>query len=290
MRALVVGLRSEQGSEASGVTGRHFLELAAERLERGRVRLVVVGGLPGAGKSKLSAEVGRAIGAAVLNSDVIRKRLAGVEPSKPAAAGFCEGIYSAEMTAATYSDLFERARARLSLGESVVLDATFADPERRAAARSLALETASDLDEFQCVAPLEVMEGRLTERASRGERVSDADVAVLRELVRRRVPWAGACGWTRRRRATSAAVAGATRSIFLRVACRKTEQRPPRARASQRGASRHQARPGRVHERLPSPRRALARLLAPDASGTRGDRRRQPDPLRRPRKPPSARP
>lgn len=192
VRALVVGLRSEQGSEASGVTGRHFLELAAERLERGRVRLVVVGGLPGAGKSKLSAEVGRAIGAAVLNSDVIRKRLAGVEPSKPAAAGFCEGIYSAEMTAATYSDLFERARARLSLGESVVLDATFADPEWRAAARSLALETASDLEEFQCVAPLEVMEGRLAERASWGERVSDADVAVLRELVRRRVPWPGA--------------------------------------------------------------------------------------------------
>lgn len=192
VRALVVGLRFEQGDSGAVSASRHLLRLAHQHLERGRVRLVVIGGLPGTGKSTLSAEVGRALGARVICADEVRKRLAGLEPTTPAPAAFGEGIYKPEMTAATYEELLGRARKHLSFGEAVVLDATFSDPKWREAARSIARETFTDLDELECVAPPEVIEDRISRRADEVGQISDAGAAVLRELARRGVPWPGA--------------------------------------------------------------------------------------------------
>jgi len=60
-----------------------YLELAARLLRPRPSRLIAIGGLSGSGKSTLAAALAPAIGARVLRSDVIRKRLFGVAPETP---------------------------------------------------------------------------------------------------------------------------------------------------------------------------------------------------------------
>jgi aminoglycoside phosphotransferase family enzyme len=82
--------------------GRYF-SLARSLAEAdSRPRLIIVGGLPGTGKSTVARTLATRLGAAYLNSDVVRKELAGLEPNKGGAAPFGGGIYTATMTEITY--------------------------------------------------------------------------------------------------------------------------------------------------------------------------------------------
>ena len=144
VRAKVAALAWEQADEGSRAQDRaareaqHLLSLAAEHLRAGRVALVVIGGLPGTGKSTLAGYLGEALGAAVLRSDEIRKQLAGIDPAVPAPAPFGQGLYRPEMTEATYGELLRRAQGLLAAGGSVGADASWHDPAWREAARTLA--------------------------------------------------------------------------------------------------------------------------------------------------------
>src|SRR3546814_17867879 len=72
------------GNKELAAQAQAYLRLASELLEPVEPRLVAIGGLSGSGKSTLAAslahELGRAPGARILRSDVLRKRLAGVAP------------------------------------------------------------------------------------------------------------------------------------------------------------------------------------------------------------------
>ncbi len=189
VRALVSGLRADQGEPSAAEEARSLIERCRRHLEAGRVRLVVVGGLPGSGKSTLARGAGAALGASVVRSDEVRKALAGLEPATPAPARFAHGLYSEASTEATYRELLARAGRLLGLGHSVVLDATFTDPRWRAAARRLAERAVADLDEVRCHAPLGVLQRRVAERAAQGGDASDATVEVTRRLAAAEVPW-----------------------------------------------------------------------------------------------------
>lgn len=189
VRALVAGLRFEQGDAGSAELGQRLFSLCLSHLEAGRVRLVVVGGLPGTGKTTVAGWAAAALDAVLLRSDVLRKSLAGLDPSAPAPAAFEHDLYRPELTAATYRRLFDEARAELAMGRSVVLDATFADGSLRESARRLASDIWGDLDELRCVAPPAVAESRITARAAAGVDPSDATVAVARHLDERTDAW-----------------------------------------------------------------------------------------------------
>jgi predicted kinase len=79
-----------------------LLAQARRHLEASAVRLVVVGGLPGTGKSTLAAGLADALGATVIRSDEVRKELAGLRPDQPAPTAFGEGLYGPTAAAATY--------------------------------------------------------------------------------------------------------------------------------------------------------------------------------------------
>ena len=182
IRSKVSCVRATQGDAAATAPARDLLALAHRHLRQARVRLVLVGGPPGTGKSTLAAELSARLGWAVLRSDEVRKDITGVGRAASAAAPLGEGIYDAATTERTYEQLLARARRALEHGEPVVLDASWSRDTWRAAARRLADETSSDLVELCCDAPADVTRRRVEERAARGADLSDATVPVAEAM------------------------------------------------------------------------------------------------------------
>jgi aminoglycoside phosphotransferase family enzyme/predicted kinase len=188
VRAKVACLRVDQGDRARVSDARRLLNLAARHLEAGRVRLVLLGGLPGTGKSTLAGRLGDSEDLVVLHSDEVRKDLAGLSHDTPAEAAYGEDLYTAARTAATYRELLARGRVALQRGETVVLDASWIDAARRREAAAVARETASDLVELRCVTDPDVAAGRIeTRRASGG--AHDASVEIAAAMAADANPW-----------------------------------------------------------------------------------------------------
>ena len=196
VRAEVACVRAAQRAAARAGDGeaRALLELAAAHLRQGRVVLVVMTGLPGAGKSTLARAVGERSRWPVLRSDEVRRELVAPGSGDPLLAAAYPGAYDVEVTERTYATLLERAEAALVQGQPVVVDATFGASAHRRAAEATARRAVADLVVLQCAAPRQVREERLSARARRGEDVSGAEAAVARamEEAGADAPWAGA--------------------------------------------------------------------------------------------------
>ena len=122
----------------------------------------------------------------MLSSDRIRKELAGVPAEQYCPAPGRSGIYAPGWTERTYRELLCRAGRLLARGESVIMDASWESPGRRAAAAELAGTAQADLVVLLCTAPADIVERRLAARAGG---VSDADVAVARQMAATQAPW-----------------------------------------------------------------------------------------------------
>jgi hypothetical protein len=184
--ACIQCLQAGQDDLAPAGQARHLADIARRHLRAGAVTLVLVGGLPGTGKSALAGALADRLGWTVLNSDRIRKELAGVPPSHPAAAPFETGIYAEAWTNRSYGELLRRATALLGDGESVVLDASWISAEHRAAAATAAQRAGADLVQLRCTAPVGVAGRRM---ATRQPGPSDADPQIARQMTTAMEPW-----------------------------------------------------------------------------------------------------
>ena len=189
VRAKVGAIRAGQGDNAATPEARHLLGIARRHLEAGIIRLVLIGGLPGTGKSTLAAGLADALGATVLRSDEVRKELAGLRPDQPAPAEFGEGLYRPAATAATYRELLRRTEVALALGEVVVLDASWTSERLRAEAREVAARTVAELLELRCSTPSDLAARRIRRRAAAGGDPSDATPEIAAQLGLAEDPW-----------------------------------------------------------------------------------------------------
>jgi aminoglycoside phosphotransferase family enzyme len=98
VRAKVALLRHDQGEPHAAADARAHLELALRHLQDGAVRLAIVGGLPGTGKTTMGGALADRFGALLLSSDRVRKELAGIDPQTRVPIGFGEGLYDAPHT------------------------------------------------------------------------------------------------------------------------------------------------------------------------------------------------
>ena len=192
MRAKVAAIRAgahglSTGADADEV--RRLLDIGLAHLRRGRVRLVLVGGGPGSGKSTLSSGLADRLGAVLMASDPERKALMGLDPTSHAPAAFGEGIYTREATERTYASLADRARVLLGLGETVVVDASFSSVAQRQLFRGVGTATSTPVAELVCTVAPEDLERRLLRRASVPDEHSDADLAIGRRLAAAADPW-----------------------------------------------------------------------------------------------------
>jgi uncharacterized protein len=192
VRAKVTAIRAGQGDEGSAAEARHLLDLSLRHLEAGRVRLVLVGGLPGTGKSTVAHAVGDSLGATVLRTDEIRKELAGLPTTAHAPEAFGEGLYSPTATADTYGALVRRAEVALAMGETVILDASWSEERWRDLARAAADRVHADLVELRCELPAEAAVERIRARSAAGGDPSDATPAIAAAMAATADPWPGA--------------------------------------------------------------------------------------------------
>jgi len=194
IRARVACLRSEQDNgpmqESSREEAHGYAAIAARHLRAGQIQLVLVGGLPGTGKTTMSTALAGQLGMVVLSSDRIRKELHGITPDRSAAAPYHQGLYSPAATERTYTEMLTRAARCLAQGESVVLDASWTSAPRRAAAAELAHSAHAAFVALECTAPPEVSAQRLRQRIGS---LSDANEAISREMAAHADPWPQAC-------------------------------------------------------------------------------------------------
>lgn len=190
MRAKVDCVRHLQGRAESAQDALRHTALAEEHLDRGAVRSAILGGLPATGKSTIARALATEVGAVLVSSDAIRRELFAADRAADPDPDFGRGRYSAEATAHVYEALLDRARAHLDRGVSVVLDASWTDAHWRKRAAEAAEAAGADLVPLRCVAPPEVAERRLRERAATaGDHDSEATPAIARAMAGRADAW-----------------------------------------------------------------------------------------------------
>ena len=136
-------------------------------------RLYIFFGLIASGKSTLAAAWSARQGALYLNSDRVRKELAGFDPVAPQRESFASGIYTPEFSRRTYDALLAGAREALRQGREVALDGSYQSRAERGRVLALASELAADCRFILCRCPEALLKDRMAERQRDPAAVSD---------------------------------------------------------------------------------------------------------------------
>ena len=136
VRCMAASISAEQA--ASEDRQRHvddanaYLQLACEIAVQDRPQfLVITTGLTGTGKSTVANLIEAHWNVVHLNTDSIRRELAGIGPSERSGSEVLGGIYTSEMSRRTYEEMHRRARHELAAGRSVVMDGTHLERQYR---------------------------------------------------------------------------------------------------------------------------------------------------------------
>ncbi|KMO82741.1 Cytidylate kinase [Mycolicibacterium chubuense] len=179
VRAKVDCVRVTQGHADAAVDAQRHLGIAVRHLRSGAVRLVMIGGGPGTGKSTVARGLASRTGARVVSTDEVRRHLQDAGRLSGATGTLNAGLYAPDQVAVVYDEVLRRARDLLAQGWPVILDGTWRDAAHRQQARDVAHETASEMVEFICGAPVEAAARRVAER---GPSVSDATPEIAAAL------------------------------------------------------------------------------------------------------------
>ena len=181
IRAKVACIQAERGSETAAGSARQLHALARRHLIQGRRTMVLVGGLPGSGKTVLARALGQDLGWVVLESDALRRDVA-----------FGPNRYSAQAKSTVYAELFRQARGHLRRGASVILDASWISADERVQAERVATEMRAEFIELQCDCPAGLAADRIRQRLGRGDGDSEASVSVRKIMAAQSDPWPSA--------------------------------------------------------------------------------------------------
>lgn len=164
VRAKVDAIRFGQGELAARDRIRRHISLTERHLEQGAIRLALVGGLPGTGKTTVANRLAAATGSRVLATDHVRKELTARGEISGAVGVYDAGAYSPNARSRVYTELFDRARQLLAAGVSVVLDASWSDAFQRQRALELAAAAGAEPVRLRCECPRATADRRLRDR------------------------------------------------------------------------------------------------------------------------------
>jgi hypothetical protein len=192
VRAKVAGLRERQLAPMSreraltAAEADALLDLASRLAWRARQPVIVaVAGVPASGKSTLARALARTAGLPVLESDEVRKQLAGVAPTARASPD----LYDRAHDDSTYAELIRRASDLVASSGGVIVAATFRHARHRGALAEAAERAGARLRVIECLVPRSELLERAASRAAEGHDVSDAGPSVVERHLRYREPF-----------------------------------------------------------------------------------------------------
>lgn len=189
VRAKVECIRADQGRRSAAADAQTHLDLALEHLRAGTVKLVLVGGGPGTGKTTLARTLAPRLGAQVISTDDVRRELLESGALDGSVGIVDAGLYRPDKVSAVYDTVLHRASALLATGRSVILDGTWRDPSHRERAHDLAEQMSCPMVELACTVPLDIAEARI---AGRRDTTSDATPRIAEALSNGEGTWSGA--------------------------------------------------------------------------------------------------
>ena len=142
-----------------------YFRYALAFLEPSRPELLALGGFSGTGKTTLAyalaPEIGRAPGARVLRTDVMRKRLLNISETDKAPPE----AYTLEASQRVYQALDDAVQAVLAAGHSAIFDAVFAAESERNHIAQVAARVEAEFSGLWLSAPAKVLKARVSARA-----------------------------------------------------------------------------------------------------------------------------
>ncbi len=180
VRAKIAAIRLGQGDPAARRQLLEYHDLADQHLDVGQVRMILVGGGVGTGKSTVSEGLARRLGLTWLRTDEIRQTAGGTVD------------YSDRGRDRVYEEMLSQAGRLLERGESVVLDATWSHERWRQQARELGRRLSVTTTELECRLPQARADERLLARRRHGHDPSEATIQVAHQLAAQFEPWSAA--------------------------------------------------------------------------------------------------
>ena len=151
---------------------QYYASLFSFDLKNKKPLLFIVSGLSGTGKSTISLKISVDYHAHYINTDIIRKELAGIDKFEKHHDKINTGLYSPEKIDYTYEKVMEKTEDLLKNRKNVVLDATFQKMSYRDMARKIAKENNAISVLIKCTCPEKIVKKWLEER-QRKKTVSD---------------------------------------------------------------------------------------------------------------------
>lgn len=151
---------------------QYYAKLFSLDLQKKTPLLFLVAGLSGTGKSTVARKISVDYHATQINTDVIRKEVAGIDQYEQHHDHLDTGLYDPKKIESTYEQVMQRASSLLKKGNNVVLDATFQKKVYRDMAHHIAAKHHARLLAVQCICPDEVVKKRLEDRLKK-KSVSD---------------------------------------------------------------------------------------------------------------------
>lgn len=131
--------------------------------------LVLVSGLPGTGKTRISAELASRLDAVHISSDAIRMEM------------LEKRTYSEEEKALVYSEMLSRVSRSLSEGRNVVADATFYKEGLRRKMKEAAENAGADFFLVECILGEETLKKRISSRRGGKSEAKYAEYLIVKK-------------------------------------------------------------------------------------------------------------
>lgn len=163
---------SEKEKQEAAKSASNYYKLAWEYTKSKQGKLILMSGLSGSGKTTIARKIAKEINAIHIRSDAVRKHLVGI----PLTEKGDDEIYTPQISDRTYDRLLELGGMLATQGFSVILDAKYDRHSLRQKAIDLAKSQQIPLEIIYCMAPIEILSDRLSQRT--GD-ISDATSDLL---------------------------------------------------------------------------------------------------------------
>ncbi len=143
---------------------QRYCQLAKSYITQQPNELFITHGISGSGKTTLAKKAAKRYCAVHIRSDVIRKKLFGLNVMDKSHSSLNENIYSASATEQTYDHLARISDVLLQAGFNVIVDASFLQQDARSQFYSLAKEHGVDFSILDCPVSKELAIQRINAR------------------------------------------------------------------------------------------------------------------------------